>query len=84
MGGSPGDILFATLLGRRQGSAVGFLKTYDGSNPNYTRVVYEGMLSADGTEIEGRWIVPGSSGKFLMIRSAGKEEAITRKVYERA
>jgi hypothetical protein len=81
---SRGEILFATLLGRRHGSAVTFLKTYDGSNPNYRRVIYEGTLSADGTEIEGRWILPGSSGKFLMIRSAGKEEAVTRKAYERA
>jgi hypothetical protein len=38
----------------------------------------------DGTEIEGRWILPGSSGKFLMVRSAGKEEAVTRKAFERA
>jgi hypothetical protein len=84
VGGNPGDVLFATLLGRRQGGTVAFLKTYDGSNPNYTRVIYEGRLSADGTEIEGRWVVPGSSGKFLMIRSAGKEEAVTRKAFERA
>jgi hypothetical protein len=81
---SPGETLFATLLGRRQGGAVAFLKTYDGSHPNYSRVVYEGTLSADGTEIEGRWMLPGSSGKFLMIRSAGKEEAVTRKAFERA
>lgn len=83
-GGSPGDVLFATLLGRRQGSTVAFLKTYDGSNPYYSRVTYEGTLSADGTEIEGRWIVPGNAGKFLMVRSAGKQEAVTRKAFERA
>jgi hypothetical protein len=61
------------------------LKTYDGANPHYVRVAYEGTLSTDGTEIEGRWIVPGSwSGKFLMIRSAGKEEAVRRKAFVRA
>jgi hypothetical protein len=85
MGGRPNDTLYATLLGRRQASTVSFLKTYDGANPHYGRVTYEGTLSADGTEIEGRWIVPGSwSGKFLMVRSPGKEEAVTRKVFERA
>ncbi len=80
---SPGEMLFATLLGRRRGSMVAFLKTYDSANPNYSRVIYEGTLSADGTEIEGRWILPGSSGKFLMIRSAGKEEAVEREAFER-
>jgi hypothetical protein len=83
-GDSPNETLYATLLGRRRDSAVLFVKTYDGSNPNYGRVGYEGTLSADGTEIEGRWTVPGNSGKFLMIRSAGKQEAITRKAFERA
>jgi hypothetical protein len=85
MGGGPNETLFATLLGRRDGSAVSFVKTYDGSNPHYKNVAYEGTLSADGTEIEGRWIVPGSwSGKFLMVRPAGKQEAVTRKAFERA
>jgi hypothetical protein len=84
-GGRSNETLYATLRGRRQDSAVVFLKTYDGGNPHYGRVSYEGRLSADGTEIEGRWIVPGNwSGKFLMIRSAGKEEAVSRKVFERA
>jgi hypothetical protein len=83
--GRPNETLYATLLGRRQDSAVVFLKTYDGTNPHYGRASYEGTLNADGTEIEGRWIVAGSwSGKFLMIRSAGKEESISRKAFERA
>jgi hypothetical protein len=84
MGGRPNETLYATLLGHRQDSAVTFLKTYDGANPHYGRVAYEGTLSADGTEIEGRWIVSGSwSGKFLMIRPAGKADAVQRKVFER-
>jgi hypothetical protein len=78
------ETLFATLLGRRRGSMVAFLKTYDGANPNYSRVIYEGTLSVDGTEIEGRWLLPGSSGKFLMVRSAGGEEAVTRQAFEQA
>ena len=85
IGGRPGEMLYATLLGGRRDRAIVFVKTYDGGNPHYGRVTYEGTLSADGTEIEGRWIVPGDwSGKFLMIRSAGKKEAVTRKAFQRA
>ena len=84
-GGSPNDVLYATVLGSRQDSAVAFMKTYDGANPHYGTVAYEGTLSPDRTEIEGRWIVPGNwSGKFLMIRSVGKAEAVARTVFEHA
>jgi hypothetical protein len=85
IGGGPNEILYATLLGSRQDSAVAFVKTYDGANPHYGTVAYEGRLSPDGTEIDGRWIVAGNwSGKFLMIRPAGKTEAVARTVFERA
>lgn len=79
-----GETLYATLLGRRQGSIVAFTKTYDGSNPRYRVVEYEGTLSVDGAEIEGRWATSSAwSGKFLMIRSAGKEQFVERKAFER-
>jgi hypothetical protein len=85
IGASTNQILYATLMGRRQDSAVAFVKTYDGAHPHYRTVAYEGALSPDGTEIEGCWTVRGSwSGKFLMIRSAGKAEAVVRTVFERA
>jgi len=85
IGGGPNETLYATLLGSRRHSAVAFVKTYDGANPHYRTIAYEGTLSPDGTEIEGRWTVPGNwSGKFLMIRSAGKTEAVARSVFERA
>jgi len=85
IGGSSNEILYATLLGSRQDSAVAFVKTYDGANPRYGTVAYDGTLSPDGTEIEGRWTVPGNwSGKFLMIRPAGKAEVAARTVFERA
>ncbi len=84
-GDTPDQTLFATLLGQRHDRNVAFLKTYDGANPHYTRVAYDGTLSADGTEIEGRWLISGdSTGKFLMIRSAGREAAVRREAFERA
>jgi hypothetical protein len=84
-GGSNGT-LYATLRGRRQDASVTFLKTYERSDPRYHgTIAYQGMLSGDGTEIEGGWLIPGNwSGKFLMIRSAGKEEAVRRKAFQRA
>jgi hypothetical protein len=83
--GGPNETLYATLAGSRQDSAVAFVKTYDGANTHYGTVAYEGTLSSDGTEIEGRWIVPGNwSGKFLMIRATGKTETVARTVLERA
>jgi hypothetical protein len=84
--GEPNATLYATLTGRRQGASVTFLKTYDRAGPRYlSAVAYQGMLSGDGTEIEGAWLIPlGSWGKFLMIRSAGKAEIVRRKAFERA
>ncbi len=82
----PKATLYATLTGRRHGASVTFLKTYERAGPRYlSAVAYQGMLSGDGTEIEGAWLIPGGSwGKFLMIRSAGTAEALGRKAFERA
>jgi hypothetical protein len=81
----PGGTLYATVSGSRRDSAVAFVKTYDGSNPFYRTVAYEGTLSSDCTEIEGRWIVPGSwSGRFLMIRPQNKSAVVSRKARLRA
>lgn len=77
-----GGVLYATLQGRRDGAAVTFLKTYDGTGGWAHSVAYEGMLSGDGTEIEGRWRVSGVwSGKFLMIRSSARESSVVRKAF---
>jgi len=79
----PGGFLYATLRGQRAGLAVTFVKTYDGTGGWTHAVKYEGMLRDDGTEIEGRWCVPGSwSGKFLMVRSGAQEESVVRKAFE--
>ena len=84
-GDAPGATLLAALSGSRRASAVTFTKRYDPPGPSTASpVVYEGALNADGTEIEGRWIIAQVwSGKFLMIRSAGQETAVTRKAVER-
>jgi hypothetical protein len=85
LGDGPHDTLYATLLGSRQDSLVSFVKTYDAQDRGYGTVEYEGTLSADGSEIEGRWTVPRVwSGKFLMIRSASAAKARTRKLFEHA
>lgn len=85
IGGRPDRTLFATVSGSRRGAVVWFTKTYDGGNPLYGEVAYEGRLSDDSTEIEGCWTIPGIwSGKFLMIRSAGKAAKVARRSFARA
>jgi hypothetical protein len=81
----PSDTLYATLLGTRQASAVAFVKTYEAAGPHYhDPIAYEGILSADGTEIEGLWNIRRVwFGKFLMIRSSGHAATISRQVSER-
>jgi hypothetical protein len=76
--GSTGT-LFAMIDGEREGSTVYFDKTYDGTGGWNHLVRYQGELSNDRTEIEGRWTVPGEwSGRFLMIRSNSKSLAKAR------
>jgi len=83
-GPSRGRLICATLLGERSGGRIAFTKTYDGTAPGYDMVEYEGTLSACSSEIEGRWSIRHNwSGKFLMIRFKGKEQAVERKVFER-
>jgi hypothetical protein len=85
IGDSPNETMFATLSGSRHDSAVHFVKTYEGTDPHYGTVNYEGTLSLDGTELEGRWTVPGNwSGRFLMIRSGSVTETVSRKSTVRA
>ena len=83
-GDARGQSLAATLQGRRTGYAITFLKTHDGRNRFYDAVHYAGEVRDDGTEIEDRGTAPGSwSGKFLMIRSSGVDDAVARKAAER-
>lgn len=76
--------LFALLSGSRAGQSVVFSKTYDGAAGWGHTVFYDGALSADGTEVEGQWRVPGAmTGKFLMIRSSAKARTLTREALEK-
>jgi hypothetical protein len=73
------------LAGSRSGSIVTFTKSYEGpEKPNHS-VEYEGTLTEDSLEIEGRWFIPGNwAGRFLMIRSGGRSVEAARQVFERA
>src|SRR5262249_298773 len=75
-GAAKGGKIGRTRQGRRDARAVTFLKLYDGRHEGYDSVHYEGRLSADGSEIAGRWTIPGGwSGSFLMIRGGGAKAA---------
>ena len=75
-----GRTICAMLEGSREGHAVSFVKTYQEAGPHYAAAVrYRGTLSGDATEIAGRWTIwRVLSGKFLMIRSAGKAAEVER------
>jgi len=72
------------VCGHRSDKAVSFIKRYEGpEKPNHS-VVYEGILDDDFLEIEGRWFIPGSwAGRFLMIRSGGRQLEVAREAFER-
>lgn len=76
--------LHASIDGLRRGPSVVFTKTYNGSGGWNHSVAYDGILSTDRTEIEGRWTIgPEASGRFLMIRSSGASETVVRKAFAR-
>jgi hypothetical protein len=76
--------LFAFVEGSIADFAVAFQKRYDGSGGWKHVVGYDGTLSADGTEIEGQWSIPGNwSGPFLMIRGRAVTEKTIRKEFEK-
>lgn len=74
--------LFAVLEGGRVDRSVRFVKTYDGTGGWAHSVTYDGTLSSDATEIEGRWAIgQEASGRFLMIRLAGATESLVRRSF---
>jgi hypothetical protein len=78
-----GETLQAVIDGRREGSALRFLKMYDGAAGDYDVVHYEGEVQPGCDEIEGRWTIPGIwSGTFLMVRHSGAAAKIEEKTGE--
>jgi len=75
--GCPLSIHKASIAGHRSGSAVSFVKRYEPPGYGYDKVIYEGLVNADATEIDGRWRLPGLSGTFLMVRSTKPAQSIT-------
>ena len=65
IGEHQGETLYATLSGSRDGTSVTFDKTYDGSGGRTHTIHYEGMLSEDGIEVEGRWIISRILGRAV-------------------
>jgi len=72
----PLSIHKASIAGHRSGSAVSFVKRYEPPGYGYDKVIYEGLVNADATEIDGRWSLPGLSGTFLMVRSTKPAQSI--------
>jgi len=61
------DIRRAFVSGQREGSALSFVKQYDGAV--YAHAVrYAGSVNADATEVNGTWMVLQSHGNFMMTR----------------
>ncbi len=79
------ETLYASLSGRRDGRAVTFIKVCQNGGLEYASPIeYQGSLSEDGTEIEGRWTIPSDwSGKFLMIRSGGRKASVSQERFEK-
>ena len=73
------------LTGARSDSAVTFVKSYEQPDIFHrSSVRYEGVLNGENTEIEGRWtIMRFWSGKFLMVRSPGKEVRASKRSFAR-
>lgn len=71
--------LFASLSGTRQGGSVHFIKTYERVPNGGHSLVYDDILDAAATRIDGTWsTTPPAwplSGPFVMNRSSGKKAA---------
>ena len=81
--GDRGAILHALLEGSREGSTVRFVKTYDDPSRAHYAIFYSGTVNGEGTEITGRWDIPGVwSGSFIMVRQVSDEERAEAKIAE--
>jgi hypothetical protein len=84
VGRARGLAINAILQGRRTGRSVTFLKIYEDIDWAYDTVQYAGVANSEGTEISGRWTVPGVwSGTFLMVRAGRAAAKLTKEAIER-
>jgi hypothetical protein len=65
----------ADIRGTRSGTTVSFYKYYDGAGAYGHSVTYDGVITADGQQVEGRWSIDEFSAKFIMSRNLQKFEA---------
>ena len=63
-----GGIRRATLAGQRTGSAVAFVKQYQGSAGWFHAVHYQGQVDGSGREVAGSWRINWLTGRFTMTR----------------
>ena len=80
--GRASDSLHAVVRGTRDGAAVDFTKTYDGTSDAAHSVDYVGRLSEDGKTITGVWSLGAMDGTFEMHRDIAAEEAVEAEVSE--
>ena len=80
--GRASDTLHAVVRGTRDGAAVDFTKTYDGTSDAAHSVDYVGRLTDDGRTITGVWSLGAMDGTFEMNRDLGAEEAVAAEVSE--
>jgi hypothetical protein len=80
-----GVMLCAAVAGSRLGRSVVFVKAYEAGKPHSDPIEYDGVLTSDGTEIAGRWVISTlASGTFRMIRPVRKVESVSREQFEPA
>ena len=75
--GFASDELQSVIVGNRNGQAVDFIKTYDGSSDAAHSVDYVGRLSTDGNSVTGVWSLAEFDGTFEMHRDIRLEELVT-------
>ncbi len=74
------DLLHAHVIGTRDGSAVRFVKQYDGAAHCAHAVDYGGTIDAEGSEISGEWRFSGHAGQFVMRRERFDEQLLAEEL----
>jgi hypothetical protein len=67
------DLRRALVTGHREGTAVRWIKQYDGTGGHVHAINYAGRIDAEGTEIIGTWAQKWARGRFVMEREKFSE-----------